>query len=277
MSATFLSIGKDGGIPAANATWQPVFQKLGSMPGVTKPITSFLEFYSMKQWFDAAFGPLPAKTDMGGGDGGHSHGSGVGDVSTGDDASGGHSHGEPSPPASSGAPTTAAAPTATSAGGHAHDDAAGGHAHRHRDAAEYHSNPLDARAPEEPESLRTFFKRHGADGTMEIIGKRPMDSRLLGASHLKHPRLAAALKASFPRMKHGILRGHLIAGGAVLKRADRETSVNPAWRSAYVHLIATGAEVPSIQPVRDLSPTSGSYANEVSAISFTSISETLPC
>ncbi|KAF1812801.1 FAD-binding domain-containing protein [Eremomyces bilateralis CBS 781.70] len=263
LSATFLSIGEHGGVATANATWQPVLQKLASLPGITTPITSFLEYHTMKQWFDSAFGPIPAEThtEMPE-EGGHSHGDTVGAT---EEPAGGHDHGEPTPA------TTAIAgghdhaeptPEATTmAGGHDHAEpaASGGHAHAQRDT--YH---LDPRSAHEPETLREFFKRHGPGGMMVLDGKRPMDSRLLWASHLKDPALAGALNATFPRMKYGVLRGHLIGGGAVLKEEDTETSVNPAWRKAYVHLISTGAEVPSISPVRDLSPLSGCYVNEAS-------------
>lgn len=70
-------------------------------------------------------------------------------------------------------------------------------------------------------------KRHGEmTGPMGII---PMDSRLLGQSHLTSPQLAAALKAAMPQVPDGQLRGHLVGGGKVLTPTE-DTSVLPAWR-----------------------------------------------
>jgi hypothetical protein len=97
-------------------------------------------------------------------------------------------------------------------------------------------------------------------------GITPMDSRLLGASHLSNPMLPYALRDAMPRMESGMLRGHLTAGGAVME-LGRDTSVNPAWRKAYIHLIATGNGVPGpdATALKRLAPDMGCYANEVSA------------
>jgi hypothetical protein len=98
-------------------------------------------------------------------------------------------------------------------------------------------------------------------------GISPMDSRLLAATHLTSPKLAAALKESMPKMARGMLRGHLIGGGQVLKRSN-STSVNPAWRQSYVHLIGTGAGQPNVTPLKTLASNMGSYSNEVSSTDF---------
>jgi hypothetical protein len=109
---------------------------------------------------------------------------------------------------------------------------------------------------------RSLAKRHGGAGTPPM-GRVPMDSRLLAQSHLESPNLAATLKASIPNLPDGQLRGHLIGGGAVFTTSTA-TSVLPAWRKAYVHLIATGRGQYTADALRTLAPDSGAYVNEVS-------------
>jgi hypothetical protein len=93
-------------------------------------------------------------------------------------------------------------------------------------------------------------------------GVAPMDSRLLSADHLSNAKLADALKEAMPQMRNGMLRGHLTAGGAVLKA--RGASVHPAWRKTLVHLIATGSgSFPNATSLKRLAPDMGCYANEV--------------
>jgi len=89
-----------------------------------------------------------------------------------------------------------------------------------------------------------------------------MDSRLMAADHLTSPDLAVALQRSMPQMPKGMLRGHLIGGGEVLSRS-LSTSVNPAWRRTYVHLIGTGEGSPNVTALKDVAPRMGAYANEV--------------
>jgi hypothetical protein len=102
-------------------------------------------------------------------------------------------------------------------------------------------------------------KRHGPGSDMAVPtpqGTMPLDSRLLGQAHLTSPRLKAALKATSPG-----IQGHLIANPAL--KFDN-TSVLPAWRKTYVHLI--GAKVPpvaSVDSLRRLAPDMGAYVNEV--------------
>jgi hypothetical protein len=91
----------------------------------------------------------------------------------------------------------------------------------------------------------------------------PMDSRLLGEPHLSNPGLKVALRDSMPKVEYGMLRGHLTAGGAVLETPVEATSVNPAWRKAWIHLIGTGVGVPDVKALKEFAPDSGCYANEV--------------
>jgi hypothetical protein len=93
-------------------------------------------------------------------------------------------------------------------------------------------------------------------------GNIPMDSWLLGAQTLEHPNLAEALEAAMPRMEVGMLRGHLTAGGKVNDRRNGAPMVNPAWRTALVHLIGTGVGLPNITSIKRLERNSGSYSNE---------------
>ncbi|KAI5855468.1 hypothetical protein BZA05DRAFT_370419 [Tricharina praecox] len=90
-------------------------------------------------------------------------------------------------------------------------------------------------------------------------------ARLLSAAHLRSPRLASALAAAYPRAHEGLLRGHLVGGGAVLSSGEN-TSVLPAWRSAYVHLVGTGVGRFNVSSLRTLAPDSGAYVNEASAL-----------
>jgi hypothetical protein len=107
-------------------------------------------------------------------------------------------------------------------------------------------------------------KRHGpGQESIEAIpqGIVPLDSRLLGASHLADPGLKAALKGSAGY--GGGLQGHLVAGGKA-SRPDDDTSVLPAWRKAYTHLIGVRAPgISGLDAARKLAPDTGAYANEV--------------
>jgi hypothetical protein len=109
-------------------------------------------------------------------------------------------------------------------------------------------------------------RRHGpGEKTAMTMGIVDMDSRLLGEAELKSSKFADALMNSIPKGLNGQLRGHLVGGGAVFKVAANETAVVPAWRKAYVHLIAsTGAVVVDASSLRALSPDMGAYVNEVS-------------
>jgi hypothetical protein len=94
-------------------------------------------------------------------------------------------------------------------------------------------------------------------------GVSPLDSRLLGASHLTSPKLAAALRDAMPlSSKNAMLRGHLVSGGQVAKGGS-DTSVNPAWRNSLVHIISSGSE-PNATSLKKLAPDTGCYINEVS-------------
>ncbi|KAF2404017.1 FAD-binding domain-containing protein [Trichodelitschia bisporula] len=116
----------------------------------------------------------------------------------------------------------------------------------------------------------TFGKRQVRDPTdpFEPEGAFPrginrMDSRLLSASHLKSPELGAVLHDAFPfHLRNGMWRGHLVGGGQVFKGGN-DTSVHPAWRKAYVHLIGTGVGgYPNITALKRLASDSGCYSNE---------------
>ncbi|KAK2804805.1 hypothetical protein FQN51_001447 [Onygenales sp. PD_10] len=115
------------------------------------------------------------------------------------------------------------------------------------------------------EHKRSLMKRHDGDHGSMPMGIIPLDSRLLGKEHLQSPDVAQALKDSMPQVPDGQLRGHLVGGGAVLTGGE-DTSVLPAWRKAYVHLIGTGAGVFKVDPLRALAPDSGAYVNEASAL-----------
>jgi hypothetical protein len=116
-----------------------------------------------------------------------------------------------------------------------------------------------------------IMRRHGP-GEKEPVprGITDEDSRLLGEEELAHPKLAEALEKAMPmHLENAQLRSHLVAGGKVMKLGmNDETSVNPAWRRAYVHMMTTGMGKASAQPLRDISPKGGAYVNEVSKPRF---------
>jgi hypothetical protein len=124
-----------------------------------------------------------------------------------------------------------------------------------------------------PIDKKHMSKRHGPGSDMSkppepqgIIG---LDSRLLGAKHFKNPNLSKYLKDASPVVlgkSVGGLQGHFVAGGKV-SHPDDDTAVLPAWRTALVHLIGTrSATSVGVQSLRELSPESGAYANEVSGL-----------
>ncbi|KAF2417423.1 FAD-binding domain-containing protein [Tothia fuscella] len=94
-------------------------------------------------------------------------------------------------------------------------------------------------------------------------GLSALDSRLLGEEHLSSRELARALKEAMPTSQGGQLRGHLVGGGAVVKRGEEMGAVNPAWRRAFVHLIASGSR-PNATSLKVLAPEMGCYLNECS-------------
>jgi hypothetical protein len=75
--------------------------------------------------------------------------------------------------------------------------------------------------------------------------------------HLRHPDLANALKEAMPNETNAVLRGYLTAGGEVMKRRPA-TSVHPAWRRSYVHLVGT-----NVTSLKILALDTGAYLNEV--------------
>jgi hypothetical protein len=111
--------------------------------------------------------------------------------------------------------------------------------------------------------MNTFNRRHGPDGEMMVAsGLYDMDSRLLGEEDLKHPKLAEALKRAHPNAIDGHLRLHVTGGGRVLQ-ANNETSVLPAWRKAFVHVLGAGGATGNVDSMRELAPNMGAYVNEV--------------
>ncbi|KAF1815079.1 hypothetical protein P152DRAFT_480166 [Eremomyces bilateralis CBS 781.70] len=114
-----------------------------------------------------------------------------------------------------------------------------------------------------PGFLKNLLRRHGDEAMSNAMGIIPLDSRLLGEKELSSPQLAEALEKSMPDMVAGQIRGHLIGGGKVLTQGQ-DTSVLPAWRKSYVHLIGTGVGFPDVSGLKALDPTMGAYSNEAS-------------
>jgi len=108
----------------------------------------------------------------------------------------------------------------------------------------------------------------GGDGDEAVPkpeGIVPLDSRLLDAEHFASPNLTQALKQANPAVLGvfmGGLQGHLVAGGKVVD-PDDGTSVLPARRTAYVHIISIKTlGLRRVDSLRRLAPGSGAYANE---------------
>jgi hypothetical protein len=122
----------------------------------------------------------------------------------------------------------------------------------------------------------TLARRHGpGSGELEsadtqALGVLPIDSILMDKDIIMHPKLADALEASMPKGERAQLRGNLVSG-KVVHQLGNDTSVNPAWRRAYCHLIATARGAESIgdidvTPVKMLKKDYGVYLNEVSLL-----------
>lgn len=84
-------------------------------------------------------------------------------------------------------------------------------------------------------------------------GVFPYESRLLGPEHLRHPDIMDALSGA--EGDYGIL----MTAPGLSQGGGEDTSENPAWRRAVVHLIAA----PDASGLRRLAPDMGAYINEV--------------
>lgn len=113
----------------------------------------------------------------------------------------------------------------------------------------------------------TLKKRHGPGMEMAITqstGVRGGDSWLLGKEHLKSADLAQVLEESMPKnMDNPQLRGQGIGGPGIFSQGN-DTSVVPAWRRTYTHIIHLGSKDPVADPMRKLAPKMGAYVNEAS-------------
>jgi hypothetical protein len=117
------------------------------------------------------------------------------------------------------------------------------------------------------ERMNWFDRRHDPNGNMALPrGLYDMDSRLLGEAELKHPKLAEYLERSQPDFLDAHLRLHVTGGGKVLEGGN-ETSVMPAWRKTFVHILGTGQGTGRVDAMRELAPNMGAYVNEVRTIS----------
>ncbi|KAF2667400.1 FAD-binding domain-containing protein [Microthyrium microscopicum] len=118
-----------------------------------------------------------------------------------------------------------------------------------------------------PWVLSGLKKRHGPGMEMmatQSTGIRGGDSWLLGKEHLNSPKFAQVLEDSMPKdMANPQLRGQGIGGPGIHKRGN-DTSVVPAWRKAYTHIIHLGSKDPVASAMRTLAPEMGAYLNEAS-------------
>ncbi|KAF2429945.1 FAD-binding domain-containing protein [Tothia fuscella] len=111
----------------------------------------------------------------------------------------------------------------------------------------------------------TLSRRHGpGDGAATAArGIVYLDSWLLGKKELQSDKWASVLKAAMPNLPGGNLGGQFIGGGETIKLGNNDpTSVLPAWRQTYLHLILYAYGKPSSLPLRQFAPDMGAYANE---------------
>jgi FAD binding domain/Berberine and berberine like len=112
---------------------------------------------------------------------------------------------------------------------------------------------------------RALWPRHGPGEVMltNPQGVASFDSWMLGKEHFTHPDLGKALESSMPKLEHGEFRGQMVGGGKV-SLSNNDTSVLPAWRKTYSHLILLGSSQADATPLRKLAPNTGCYVNECS-------------
>lgn len=84
-------------------------------------------------------------------------------------------------------------------------------------------------------------------------GIYPYDSRLLAPEHLRNPSIMTALKGALGTY------GVLMTAPGPSQGSGEDTSANPGWRRAVVHLVAG----PDAGGLRTLAPDMGAYINEV--------------
>ncbi|KAF4311732.1 isoamyl alcohol oxidase [Botryosphaeria dothidea] len=85
-------------------------------------------------------------------------------------------------------------------------------------------------------------------------GIYPYDSRLLAPEHLRDPSIMTALKGALGTY------GVLMTAPGPSQGSGEDTSANPGWRRAVVHLVAG----PDAEGLRTLAPDMGAYINEAS-------------
>jgi hypothetical protein len=114
--------------------------------------------------------------------------------------------------------------------------------------------------------MQLLAKRHGPEMEQKLSqsqGYKKGDSWLLAREHMGSPDLAKALEAAMPKMKGGQFRGQIVGGPGVWQKGN-DTSVLPAWRRTYAHVIALGSGKADVTPLRTLAPDMGAYLNEAS-------------
>jgi hypothetical protein len=117
-------------------------------------------------------------------------------------------------------------------------------------------------------SSASLYKRHGPGegAAVEPRGILYLDSWLLGKKQLTDPTFAAQLEAVMPKQPGSSLGGQFIGGGQVLALGKNDTtSILPAWRKTYLHLILYAEGKPDALALRKFAPEMGAYVNEASA------------
>jgi hypothetical protein len=127
-------------------------------------------------------------------------------------------------------------------------------------------DPVEAKPGKTPTPAQ-LTARYASEMSMQLPnGILNQDSRLLDEKAITSDKLADALEKSMPfDLEGGVLRQHIVSGPNLWAQG-KDTSVHPAWRSAFIHSVASGAGTASVQALRDLTPGSGAYVNEVSYV-----------
>ena len=91
-------------------------------------------------------------------------------------------------------------------------------------------------------------------------GNVPFDSHLLGPEHLRSPNLTHALSGTAGSY------GALMTGPGMAVGDGKDTSANPGWRNATVHINGFKTNTTNVDGLRELAPGMGTYINEVRSI-----------
>jgi hypothetical protein len=108
------------------------------------------------------------------------------------------------------------------------------------------------------ETYGIFEPEIGPDTPPYNRGIMPYDSRLLAAEHVQSPNITYALRGCHNNY------GVMFQAPGQSQGDGRDTSANPGWRKAVVHLVgwSNAALGLNVDGLRELAPDTGAYINE---------------